>query len=37
MVVMDFFKRAAKKSKILKVRNEVEKSDTILERMEGNM
>jgi len=38
MVVTDFLKRAARKSKILKARNEAEKSgsNTILERMESN-
>jgi len=39
MGFMDFLKRTARKSKILKVRNEIEKigSIAILERMESNM
>jgi hypothetical protein len=39
MVITDFLKRVARKSKTLKIRNEVEKSgsNTILERRESNM
>jgi hypothetical protein len=35
MVVMDFLKRAARKSKILKVRNEIEKSGSNNSRKNG--